>query len=287
MDVVTLRTFLAAADTGSFAGAAKRVNASPSSVTERIKQLEYSLGARLFDRDKRGCRLTAAGRKFLGSAVQAVRALDIARHEISLPERYSRSISFGGQYVLWDRSLLRWLADIRAALPDVAWRVTSGASARLNRDLAEGFLDVAVLYEPVFRRDIGSEHLFEDRLVLVTAGDPENWRKDYVRIEWGRELGVEIASRLDLAPESGLVLDLGGRSADWLILRQMAGYMPQRAIAKWLDEGTLRIVEGAPSFPFPAYVCWNREVEPSLAEQVVASLKQSITAEPFDREPIA
>lgn len=276
MDATALRTFLAAADIGSFAGAAQRVNASPSSVTERIKQLEHRLGARLFDRDKRGCRLTVAGRKFLGPATQAVRALDLAQHEVALPERYTRSISFGGQYVLWDQPMLRWLADIRSAKPEIAWRITSGASGRLNRDLAEGFLDFAVLYDPVFRRDIGSEPLFEDELVLVTAGDPASWRDDYVRIEWGRGLGVEIASRLELTPESGLVLDLGGRSAQWLIAHRAAGFMPRRSVATSLAEGILQQVRDVPSFPFPAYACWNREVEPALAAEILVSLKNAM-----------
>jgi len=275
MDTVTLRTFLAAADTGSFAGAAQRVHASPSSVTERIKQLEHRLGARLFERDKRGCRLTAAGKKFLGPATQAVRALDVARHEVGLPEKYTQSISFGGQYVLWDRRLMNWLGDARSSFPEIAWRVTSGASARLNRDLAEGFLDLVVLYDPVFRRDIGSEHLFDDELVLVTGGNPEHWREDYVRIEWGRGIGVEIASRLDITPESGLILDLGGRSGNWLIEHGMSGFMPRRSVAKWLLDGSLREVEGVPTFAFPAYVCWNRELEPKLVADIVMSLKSS------------
>lgn len=271
-----LRTFLAAADTGSFAGAAQRVHASPSSVTERIKQLEYRLGARLFERDKRGCRLTPAGRKFLAPASQAVRALDIARHEVGLPERYTRSISFGGQYVIWDRRLMNWLAEARDAFPDVAWRVTSGASARLNRDLAEGFLDIVVLYDPVFRRDIGSEHLFDDDLVLVTGGDPARWREDYVRIEWGRGIGVEIASRLDITPESGLILDLGGRSGDWLVEHGMSGYMPRRSVAQRLRDGSLQHIETVPSFPFPAYVCWNRELDATLVADIVMSLKDAV-----------
>lgn len=273
MDTAALRTFLAAADTGSFAGAAQRVHASPSSVTERIKQLEHRLGARLFDRDKRGCRLTAAGKKFLGPATQAVRALDVARHEVGLPERFTKSISFGAQYVLWDPRLMTWLAGARSAFPYVAWRVTSGASARLNRDIAEGFLDLVVLYDPVFRRDIGSEHLFDDELILVTGGNPELWRDDYVRIEWGRGIGVEIASRLDIAPESGLILDLGGRSGDWLIEHGMSGYMPRRSVANWLADGSLREVGNVPSFAFPAYVCWNREVEPTLVADIVMSMK--------------
>lgn len=273
MDIVTLRTFLAAAETGSFSGAAKRVHASPSSVTERIKQLEHQLGARLFDRDKRGCRLTVAGRKFLSPATQAVRALDIARHEVALPDRFTRSIAFGAQYALWDDNLLAWLARARTDHPDTAWRVSSGASARLNRDLAEGFLDIAALYDPVFRRDFGSEILFDDELILVTGGEPDDWRDCYVRIEWGREMGAEIASRLDITPQSGLILDLGARSADWLKSHAMAGFMPRRSVAKSLHDGSLQIVAEAPAFPFPAYVCWNRGLEPTLVAQIVVSLK--------------
>lgn len=273
MDIVTLRTFLAAAETGSFAGAARRVNASPSSVTERIKQLEHTMSARLFDRDKRGCRLTAAGKKFLAPATQAVRALDIARHEVALPDRFTQSISFGAQYALWDDLLLDWLAQARVVHPATAWRVSSGASARLNRDLAEGFLDIAALYDPVFKRDFGSEILFDDELVLVTGGDPDDWRDSYVRIEWGREMGSEIASRLDITPQSGLILDLGARSADWLKSHVMAGFMPRRSVAKSLRDGSLKIVVDAPAFPFPAYVCWNRGLEPTLVAQIVMSLK--------------
>ncbi|MBU0556700.1 MAG: LysR family transcriptional regulator [Alphaproteobacteria bacterium] len=273
MDLTTLRTFLAAAETGSFAGAARRVNASPSSVTERIKQLEHHVGARLFDRDKRGCRLTSAGRKFLAPATQAVRAIDIARHEVALPDRFTQSISFGAQYALWDDRLLEWLAQARVDHPETAWRVASGASARLNRDLAEGFLDIAALYDPVFRRDFGSEILFDDELILVTGGDPDRWRESYVRIEWRQEAGAEIASRLDITPQSGLILDLGARSADWLKSHAMAGFMPRRSVAKSLLDGSLKIVANAPAFPFPAYICWNRSLEPALLAQIVMSLK--------------
>lgn len=275
MDTATLRTFLAAAETGSFSGAAGRVNASASSVSERIKQLEHRLGVRLFARDKRGCRLTPAGHKFLAPATQAVRALDIGRAEVALPERFSRSLSFGGQYVLWDEMLLAWLAALRTTMPHVALRVTSGASARLNRDLAEGFLEMAVLYDPVFRREVGSQPLFEDRLVLVTGGDVKDWRKDYVQIEWGGTRAVEIASRLDLSPESGIVLDLGARSAQWLTSQRMSGYMPRRAVAQLIEDGALRIVEEAPQFDFPAYVCWRRDLDAPMVAKVILSLERA------------
>jgi LysR family transcriptional regulator, flagellar master operon regulator len=277
MDINSLRTFLAAADSGSFSGAALRVHASPSTVTERIKQLEHRLGTRLFDRDKRGCRLTSAGRKFVEPAAQAVRALDIARHDVSLPDRYIQSVAFGAQYALWDRRMLAWLARVRKDMPQIAWRVTSGASSRLNRDLAEGFLDIALLYDPFFRRDIGSEPLFNDQLVLVTGGDPESWRQNYVRIEWGSEIGAEISSRLDIAPESGLQLDLGGRSIDWLISYAMAGYIPRRVAAPAIASGSLCAVDNTPSFDFPVYACWRRDLDPAIAATIVSSLRSAMS----------
>lgn len=274
MDIAAFQTFLAAAATGSFSGAAQRVNASPSSVTERIKQLEHRLGTKLFIRDKRGCQLTPAGEKFMGPARQAVRAWEVARYEVSLPERFERSLSFGGQYFLWDRLLLGWLDDVRETAPDLALRVTAGAWARLNRDLAEGILDMIVVHDPIFRRDISAERLFEDQLILVTAGDPARWREDFVRVDWGRSLGLEIAARLGLRPESGLVLDLGQRSARWLITNGKSGYMPEYLVKPLLESGKLTTIENAPSFEFPAYVCWREDVDPDLAKEVVESLKR-------------
>jgi LysR family transcriptional regulator, flagellar master operon regulator len=275
MDISTFQTFLAAADTGSFSMAAQRVNASPSSVTDRIKQLEFRLGTRLFVRDRRGCRLTPAGVKFVAPAQRAVRAWQAARHEVALPEKFVRSLSFGGQYFLWDLVLLDWLFALREALPDLALTTTAGAWARLNRDLAEGILDMVVVHDPLFRTDIGAEPLFADKLVLVTGGDPARWRDHFVRIEWGQSLGLEIASRLDIAPQAGLVLDLGARSAQWLEHQRMAGYLPGRVAKPLVDKGQLRLVEDAPRFDFPAYVCWRRDCDADLVSDVIDTLRKA------------
>ena len=271
MDVSSFQTFLAAADTGSFARAADRVNARPSTVTERIRQLEHRLGARLFKRNKRGCTLTPSGEKFMRPARQAVRAWEVARHEVGLPDRFTRSISFGGQYVLWN-GLLDWLDQVREKHSDLALRVTAGASQRLNRDLAEGSLDMVVLYDPVFRADVAAEPLFADRLVLVTGGEPDEWREDYTPIEWGRTIGTQIAARIGLAPETGLVLDLGERSAAWLTRNGKSGFMPHRAVSGKLASGELTLVTDAPSFDYPIYACWRRDADTQSCEDLLEAL---------------
>lgn len=279
MDISTFQTFLAAAATGSFAGAAQRVNASPSSVTERIKQLEHRLGVKLFIRDKRGCQLTTEGKRFIEPARQAVRAWEVAKHEVALPERFTRSLSFGGQYFLWDRGLMDWLAATRDAIPDLAMRITAGSWARLNRDLGEGTLDMIAVHDPVFRRGVNAERLFDDRLILVGACDPKDWRKRYVRIDWGLSHGAEIGSRLSLVPQEGLILDLGVRSAKWLVRERMAGYLPEKAVAKYTADGSLQAIADAPSFDFPAYICWRSDMDQKLAQKVIATLMVAFNSE--------
>lgn len=272
MDVTTCQTFLAAAATGSFAAAAERVHASPSSVTERIRQLEHRVGARLFERNKRGCRLTAQGKRFLGPARQMVRAWEVARHEVGLPERFTRTIAFGGQYVLWP-ALVNWLASARDASPELAFRVTAGASPRLNRDLSEGVLDFAVLYDPIFRADIGVEPLYDDRLIMVTGGDPQQWREGYLPIEWGRTIGPEIAAQVDTQPQQGLTMDLGGLSAQWLSQQGMSGYMPERTVRTMVESGALKTVPGTPDFEYPIYACWRRDLENADREGLLTALR--------------
>ena len=56
-----LHAFLAVAETGHLTRAAERLGLSQSSLSDTIGKLESILGARLFERNTRGCRLSAAG----------------------------------------------------------------------------------------------------------------------------------------------------------------------------------------------------------------------------------
>lgn len=63
-----LRYFLAIAQSGSIADAARELGVSYSTVSRRLNVLEETLGARLFDRHANGYALTAGGRDILESA---------------------------------------------------------------------------------------------------------------------------------------------------------------------------------------------------------------------------
>lgn len=63
-----LSLFLAVADAGALAGAARVTGQSPPTLSRRMAALERDLGRRLFERGKRGFTLTAAGRSLLAEA---------------------------------------------------------------------------------------------------------------------------------------------------------------------------------------------------------------------------
>ena len=280
MDVLLARTFVAAAEAGSFISAATRVHASPSAVTERIKHLEHMLGTRLFDRDKRGCRLTQAGERFVEPAQSMIRAWEVGCSRVNLPSRYHHNVRIGGQHALWPGLLIPTINDFTIARPDVATRATAAAPAQLNRALADDELDMAFLYDPIRRSGIRIEELATDRLVLVTSQPSRDWREIFVHFDWGESANAEIRARLDDLPPTGVELDLGILSLEWLTSNGGAGFVPERMAVRQICEGRLALVDGAVSLGFSPFVCWRKSLDRQIAETLVAMAKDNVERNP-------
>lgn len=271
MDLAQLRTFIAAAESGSFASAADIISASASSVTDRIAALEHRLGAALFIRSRRGCALTPAGEGFLPRARSMVSIWDASRTEAHLPARFARHARIGGQYALWPEFLMPWISVLQAEQPDLALSLTAGASARLNRDLAADVLDLAIVYSPAIGIGIEAARVLNDQLVLVRAADCEDWREAWVDIDWGEALRIPIAQVVGQEDANGLRLDIGGMAVRWLIEHKAAGYVPARLAHRQMERGAIVVVPGSPSFDFSAYVTWRSRGKLDTAG-IVASL---------------
>eukprot|EP01137_Pigoraptor_chileana_P006950 Opistho-2@51867 len=74
----TLRSFVAVADAGGFAAAARRLGCSPPAVTRAIAALEQRLGVVLLQRSTRSVRLSEAGERFLQDCRRLLAELDEA-----------------------------------------------------------------------------------------------------------------------------------------------------------------------------------------------------------------
>ncbi len=72
LDPISLKSFVAIAETGSFSQAAQIVGRTQSALSLQIKKLEESLGCALLERNSRNVSVTAQGEIFLGYAKQIV-----------------------------------------------------------------------------------------------------------------------------------------------------------------------------------------------------------------------
>src|SRR5262249_35910849 len=72
MNLRQLEPFYWVAKLGSFSAAADRLNATQSTVSMRIQDLERDFGHTLFDRGRRGARITAMGRELMRYAEEVL-----------------------------------------------------------------------------------------------------------------------------------------------------------------------------------------------------------------------
>ena len=273
MDITTAKTFLAVIEGGNFVAAARRVHVTQSTVSARIKSLEDQLGKTLFIRTKASCELTPAGHQFHRYARSMVRVWEEAKHQVAVPEGFEDTLIVGGQYSLWNRLLLWWVPAFRAAAPAVALRCEIGMPQRLMREMAEGVMDLAVIYQPEHRPGMVVRELLEDRLVLVTTDPSIPYKDNYIYADWGEGFrAMHAAAHPDLVTPA-LTLDLGALGINMLLNNGGAAYLPERIVQPHLENKMLFQIDDAPDFPYPAYVVYQEVfAAPAVMEKALDTL---------------
>jgi DNA-binding transcriptional LysR family regulator len=136
--------FRAVADVRHFGNAAADLGMTQPPLSQGIRRLERHLGVRLFDRDARGVRITAAGQQLLPAArdlLDAAEDLVAAARDLALPEQVRLGVAADLEDAV--PGLLRDLATSGTAVaPTVA------GSVELVDLLRDGLLDVGVVRHP-------------------------------------------------------------------------------------------------------------------------------------------
>ncbi|GGC36430.1 LysR family transcriptional regulator [Siccirubricoccus deserti] len=279
MDIELARTFLAIVSAGSFIRAAERLHVSQTTVSARVRTLEDQLRRPLFIRSKAGASLTPAGEQFLRHAPALVQLWERARHQVAVPEGKRAVLAIGCELSLWDPLLLRWLLWMRRSAPDVALRAHVGVPELLVEQVAEGIVDIGVVYAPRYRAGLRVELLAEERLVMVRTPCAEGG--DYVQVEWGPDVALQHAKAATCQGDPALVVDLGPLGLDYILAAGGAGYFRHGAVRSHLANGRLQRVAEAPEYPYPAYAVFSESGGP-LIRDALSGLRQVARLEETD-----
>ena len=164
-----LAAFVAIAETGSMTGAATRLSISKSVVSERLLELERTLGARLVERTTRRLALTEEGNVFYERARGILRDVEGAATELAQlrgkltgPLRISAPVSFGTLHL--GRALFGFLAQH----PEI--ELTLELDDRFVNMAEEGY-DAVIRHGPVDDRRVIAKRLALSRRLLVASPD--------------------------------------------------------------------------------------------------------------------
>lgn len=170
MNFADLEVFKSVVDEGGVIRAATKLHRVPSAVTTRIKQLEASMGVKLFHRDKQRLHLSPAGELLLGYAERLIQLSEEARDVVS--GTAPRGVfKLGALESTTASRLPPILAGYHARYPDVRLELTTGTNDSLLGQLAERKLDAAFIAEPPGGQSFEHIPVFAERLTLIANAD--------------------------------------------------------------------------------------------------------------------
>ena len=289
MDLQLIKTFQEVAETGSFGAAAGRLFVTQSAVSLRVLRLEDELGCSLFDRNKGGTVLTAAGREFRGHATLILRNWEQARQKVSAVNDTATALSMAAEPSFWPSIGFHWLGRLREELPCVILRTEISRCEALAKLIMAGDVQVILTHEPLLRPGLASERLMEDQLVMVSPREGATVNSvtgQYAMIDWGTEFQRAHDEALPMLANAKLVLGTGTLAACYLRDSQYAAYLPARDVRQSLNDGTLFLVKGAPKYAYTCWVIWRDDLNPALRAVAEKTLTEAVQKANFDTERV-
>lgn len=170
MDLIQLKMFCIAAETGSLVRAAERLHRVPSNLTTRLRQLEQELGADLFIREKQRLRLSPLGHNFLN---YAQRILALSEEALSMAHcgEPTGTFALGAMESTAAIRLPALLARYHQRFPKVSLSLETGSSGDLVDNVRAGTLAAALVDGPVNYAEIHGCLSFGETMVLIAPLD--------------------------------------------------------------------------------------------------------------------
>lgn len=163
-----LRYFLAVSETLHFGRAAEKLGMAQPPLSQQIRNLERSLGHRLFDRTTRGARLTRVGQFFVerarGTLAKVGDDIEMARR-LGSGQEGALTVGFAGSVMF--TGLPKAIQRYRRIHPHVELRLQEGATGEQMPLLLDGTLDLGFLRDGEARDGLTMETILREPFVAV------------------------------------------------------------------------------------------------------------------------
>jgi DNA-binding transcriptional LysR family regulator len=255
-----MEVFVATAEEASISSAARRLGASPATVSQQLTNLEGAIGTTLLDRSARPVTLTPAGEMFLRRVNTILSEAEQARAELAMAD-LSRMTRFRlGMIADFDADVTpALLQDMSADLMNCRFFLKTGASHKLFELLDTRALDVVVAADTGENLDGIEVHpLMQEPFVTAVPkgsikGDDimrQLRRMPFIQYTTGHHMGhtiaahlsrhnVTFAKRFELDSYHAIMAMVAG-GAGWTILTPLA----------WMKAGRFRSQVDVIPLPF-------------------------------------
>ncbi|AOJ02196.1 LysR family transcriptional regulator [Burkholderia mayonis] len=171
MDVRQLRYFVSIVEYGSLGKAAEKLYIAQPSLSQQVAKLEDDLGVALLVRSPQGVKPTAAGQALYRHARLVLRQMDQLRQEV----REGAGAESGTVAVGFPTTMASVLAmpvfeRVRARYPGIRLQFFESMSGYINELLANGRLDLAILFRESNTTGITAMPVLDEALYLL--GEP-------------------------------------------------------------------------------------------------------------------
>jgi DNA-binding transcriptional LysR family regulator len=251
MSMDQLRTFIAAADEGSFSAAGRKLRRAQSVVSTTLANLEQQVGLALFERTGRYPQLTEAGKTLLTQARTAVDGMDAFKARArTLAEGLEPELSVAVDVMFPIATLTSAVQAFHQAFPTTPLRLYVEALGAVIQPLVDGNCRLAIIGSlPEVPDGCVSEYLLDVASVTVVApGHPlAAVQGTVLRSEAARHVQLVLTDRSArtagrnfgvIAAQTWRLGDLGAKHA---FLRAGLGWgsMPRHMVEQDLRAGAL------------------------------------------------
>ncbi len=261
MNLRQIETFYWAAKLGSFSAAAERMNATQSTVSMRILEIERYFGVALFDRVQRTARLTPKGRDLLRYAEEILRISAEMRMRVADESATQGVVRMGVVEMISLTWLPRLVKAVHEHYPKISLELDEALTQDLVTRLNQGTLDLILApgrvagynTSPVSLGSVKFSWMASPRLPLpgkvLKPRDLQNFpiiglsqeSYHYKSIEDWFHAGNANFRRIDTCKSLGVAASLAAAGLGITLL-------PEQFYAREIKAKQLRVIETAPQF---------------------------------------